>query len=119
MRLRHVPADDDAADGPVLASRVEVAETLSAQIRGLAFRDVPEDFALVFEFGRAGYRSIHMLFVREPLDVVWLRENAVVKRSTLTPWTGLGLARADRVVELPAGAADGVEPGDSLCLEGG
>ena len=36
----------------------------------------------------------------------------------LSAWTGLGRARADTVVELPAGAADGLEAGDAVSIEG-
>ena len=117
MRLVHVPgADGD--ESRVLATEVELADSLRSQVRGLTFREaVPADFAMVFEFGRAGYRSIHMLFVRVPLDVLWLRDDTVVKSKTLSPWTGLGLARADRVVELPAGAARHVDVGDTVRLE--
>ncbi|MFB6311738.1 MAG: DUF192 domain-containing protein [Salinirussus sp.] len=117
MRLRHVPRGQEADEGRILANQVEVADTVLAKLRGLAFRDVPDDFALVFEFGSPGYRSIHMLFVRESLDVIWLYDGAVRKRQTLAPWTGFGIARADRVIELPAGAATGVDPGDEVRIE--
>jgi uncharacterized membrane protein (UPF0127 family) len=117
MRLVHVP-DADGAEARVLATEVELADSIPSQLRGLTFRSaIPTDFAMVFEFGGTGYRSIHMLFVRVPLDVLWLRDEVVVERKTLAPWTGVGLARADRVVELPAGAADGVGVGDAVRLE--
>lgn len=120
MHLRHVPADADGGGGRTLATTVEVADSVGAQLKGLMFREaLPEDYALLFEFGRPGFRSIHMLFVRVPLDVLWLRDGEVRQRKTLAPWTGVGLARADAVVELPAGAADGVEVGDRVVLEGG
>lgn len=118
MEVRHEPAGERA--GRTLATEVEVADTVASQLKGLMFReDLPADFAMVFEFGRPGFRSIHMLFVRVPLDVLWLREGEVVARKTLSPWTGFGLARADTVLELPAGAADGVEPGDRVVVEDG
>jgi uncharacterized membrane protein (UPF0127 family) len=117
MRLVHVPGAD-GAEGAVLASTVELADSLASQVRGLTFRDdLPEDFAMVFEFGGTGYRSIHMLFVRVPLDVLWLRDDVVVQTKTLSPWTGAGVAHADRVVELPGGGADGVSVGDTVRLE--
>ena len=107
-----------------LASDVEVADSLRAQTKGLMFREtVPEDYAMVFEFEDpprwtpdvlAHLRSIHMLFVNVPLDVVWIHEGTVSQVSTLSPWTGLGLSRGDTIVEMPAGAAAGVEAGDSV-----
>lgn len=127
MEIRHEPADGNGAGGPderVLATEVELAETVGEQTKGLMFREeVPEDFAMVFRFDDppwwtpdllAELRSIHMLFVRESLDVIWLRDGTVEQVATLSPWTGLGLARADTILELRAGAADGVEPGDTV-----
>lgn len=124
MEIRHEPVVDaeGSRDGRVLATDVAFADGLRQQVKGLMFRDeVPPDYALVFEFGDpprlipdavAGLRSIHMLFVRVPLDVLWLRDDRVQQVSTLSPWTGTGLARADTVVEMAGGAADGVEVGD-------
>jgi len=112
-----------------LATDVDLAESLLEQSKGLMFRDsIPDDYALVFRLhpptwplsrllGDYGYQSIHMLFVRFPIDVVWLRGTEVAQVKTLAPWTGLGLARADTVIELPAGAADGVEAGDRVVVE--
>lgn len=118
MRVRHDPADE--AQGGILATDVEEAEGIVGELKGLMFREtLPEDFAMVFDFGRAGYRSIHMLFVRLPLDVLWLQADEVVHLKTLSPWTGVGIARADRVVELPAGATADVETGDRVIVEEG
>ena len=55
-----------------------------------------------------------MLCVPFPSDALWLVEGEVTKVKRLRPWVGLGWGTADTVVELPAGAADGVEPGDSV-----
>lgn len=119
MRVRHYPAGDGGADeGRVLATEVDVADSFVTQMKGLMFREeVPADFAMSFEFDRPGFRLIHMLFVRQPLDVVWLRDDEVVKHATLSPWTGTGVARADRVLELAAGGAEGVAVGDTVRLE--
>jgi uncharacterized membrane protein (UPF0127 family) len=117
MRVRHEPAGDAAGEGLVLARNVEVADTMFSQMKGLMFREeLPEDFALAFEFDRPGFRLIHMLFVQIPLDVLWLRGSEVVKRATLSPWTGVGVARADRVLELPAGTSEDVAVGDAVVL---
>lgn len=121
----------------VLAADVETADSLAAKTRGLMGRaSVPDDYALVFRFGPsllervgsmlpgplsglgtlAARRSIHMLFVRVPLDVVWLRDGEVVHKRTLEPWRGVDAAPADTVVELAGGGADGVEPGDRVLV---
>ncbi|WP_335999988.1 DUF192 domain-containing protein [Halorientalis halophila] len=124
MRLVHV------ADGTerTLATTVDLADSFVSQTVGLMGQSsLPDDYALVFEFGDPGYlyrlrdtvprRAIHMLFVRTGLDVLWLRDDEVVKVATLSPWTGFGVAKADTVVELPAGNAEGVAVGDTVHLE--
>jgi uncharacterized membrane protein (UPF0127 family) len=124
MRLVHV------ADGTerTLATTVDLADSFVSQTVGLMGQSsLPDDYALVFEFGDPGYlyrlrdtvprRAIHMLFVRTGLDVLWLRDDEVVEVATLSPWTGIGVAKADTIVELPAGSADGVDVGDTVVVE--
>lgn len=107
----------------VLATTVEVATSTLSRARGLTFRrSVPDGYALVMEmgsglFGQPGRQVVHMLFVPFPLDVVWLVDGEVRRVARLRPWVGLAAARADRIVELPAGGADGVESGDTLRVE--
>jgi uncharacterized membrane protein (UPF0127 family) len=68
---------------------------------------------------RAG--SVHMFFMRFPIDVVFLdRDRTVVGvRHGLRPWRVAGARRAVAALELPAGtaAAAGVETGDVLVIE--
>lgn len=130
MRVVHEPAD---GEGQVLATDVETADSLFAQVKGLMGRaSVPEDYALVFPVRREPVevaldrlpvltrlvnpdeQAVHMLFVRTPLDVLWIEDEVVVQARTLSPWTGTGRARADTLIELAGGVADGVEPGDSV-----
>ena len=114
MRVVHDP--DDRAR--VLASEVDVAESTLAQARGLMFRrSIPADYALVFPFGGVGHRSIHMVFVPFPIDAVWLADDEVQAVKTVPAWYGLGWARADTLLELPAGAADGVAEGDTVVVD--
>lgn len=122
MRLIHRSGaiDPEAGDPTpprerVLATDVEAADSLVSQTRGLMFRrSVPDDYALVFRFDGTDSRSLHMLFVPFAIDAVWLVEGEVTKVKRLRPWIGLGWGTADTVIELPAGAADGVEPGDTV-----
>ena len=105
-------------DGDVRAAQVDVADTTFSRARGLMFRrSIPPDYALVFRFPSVGRRDVHMLFVPFPLDVVWLADGSVVRVATLRPWIGLASARADLLIELPAGAASDVDPGDSITIE--
>ncbi|MFU1780463.1 DUF192 domain-containing protein [Haloarcula japonica] len=114
MRLVHDP--DGAAHS--LATDVEYAESMLEQGRGLMFRSsIPEDYALVFPFDRASRQFIHMLFVRFPLDVLWLVDEEVQAVETLQPWRSVGYANADTVIELPGGTASAVSEGDTVRLE--
>ena len=112
MRIVHANGDD------VLATDVEVAESLVATLRGLRFRrSLPENHALVFQFDAAGRRDVDMLFVPFPIDVLWLVEGRVERADTLRAWFDLAIERADTLVELPAGAAADVSPGDTIRIE--
>lgn len=115
MRVVH-ESDGERA---VLAEDAERAESVLAQFLGLRFRPEPgEGYALVFEFDGARRGLTDMLFVRFPIDAVWLRDGEVVRVERLQPWRGLAFVTADALVEFPAGTADGVEPGDRLVFEG-
>lgn len=112
MRLVHRDLDI------VLAGDVEVADSFLARARGLMFRrSMPEDSALVFGFDRPVTRSLHMLFVPFPIDAVWLVESEVTHTARLDAWTGFGRGRADTILELPAGSAEGIRTGDRIEFE--
>lgn len=105
----------DSVETRTLADDVERADGVLAQARGLMFRrSVPAGYALVFPFDEPASRTIHTLFVFEPIDVVWLVDDEVTKVDRLHPFRGLAHGLADTVIELPAGGADGVEPGDTV-----
>lgn len=115
MRVVHHPTD-----GPErpLATDVELADGILSQGIGLMFRrGIDDDYALVFPFGGTRKRGLHMLFVPFDIDAVWLVDGEVTAVERLRAWRGHGSHRADTVVELPAGAADGVEPGDRIVVE--
>jgi uncharacterized membrane protein (UPF0127 family) len=110
----------------VLATNVEVADSVLSQMRGLMLRStVPDEFALVMEVGNSGgvpfasgppRQFVHMLFVQFPLDVIWLVDDEVRKVDRMHPWRSVGMARADRIIELPAGGADDVEIGETVTV---
>lgn len=106
-----------AADGRHLLT-AEVADTPIAAARGLAFRNLGEVEGMWFPH----VRSIHMIGMRFPLDVLFIgasdadgyREVIAVHRD-VRPWVGLaGERRADGCLELPAGAAGAITPGERL-----
>lgn len=115
VRLVHEPTDGEAT---VLAADVDTADSLLSQARGLMFRrSLPDEYALAFRFDRASTRDVHMVFVFVPIDVVWAVDGEVQRVERLRPWLGLAREEADLILELPAGAAADVEPGDHVRLE--
>ncbi len=99
----------------MLASEVDVADSFLSRARGLMFRtSIPAGYALVFEFDEPKRRDVHMVFVPFAIDVLWLVDDEVQRVETLSAWTGLDAAEADRLIELPAGAAAGVRVGDTV-----
>jgi uncharacterized membrane protein (UPF0127 family) len=102
-------------DGAVICERCRVADTFWLRFRGLMLRSALDpNEGMLFE--RTG--SIHMFFMRIPLDVVFCdRELQVVKVARgLRPWRTAGARGAKVTIELAAGAADGVDVGDRLEL---
>jgi uncharacterized protein len=106
------------ADGTTICRHCEIPESTFGRARGLLGRDrlEPGEGMLI---DRAG--SVHMFFMRFPIDVVFLdRDRTVVGvRHGLRPWRVAGARRAVAALELPAGAAAeaGVAEGETLVLE--
>jgi hypothetical protein len=103
-------------DGEVVCARCELAETPLRRMRGLLGRaGLEPDQGMLFR--PAG--SIHMFFMRFPIDAVFCDRNLVVVgvERGLRPWRTAGRRGAKVVVELAAGAAVGIEPGDRLALD--
>ncbi|PSQ46359.1 hypothetical protein BRD19_12555 [Halobacteriales archaeon SW_7_65_23] len=116
---------EDTDNREVLATSVDIADSALSQARGLMFRSsIPDEYALVMEVGSGGLlfsgpsrQVVHMLFVRFPIDVIWLADDEVTRVERMHPWRSIALAKADRILELPAGAADGVSAGDTVVVE--
>lgn len=101
-----------------LATRVEIADSLLSQTRGLMFRrSIREEYALVFRFETAKTRDVHMLFVFFPIDVCWLVDGVVQRVERMNPFVSYARAEADTILELPAGAAENLSVGDRIVLE--
>ena len=102
-----------------IATEVDVADTFWKQFRGLMGKTgIPDGYAMYFPFGTVRTRGVHMIFVRTPLDVVWVADGEVTRNETLSPWVGYGRATCDAFIELPPGAASDIAVGDSLRLDG-
>jgi uncharacterized membrane protein (UPF0127 family) len=115
----------DEASGELIAARVAKARSFWARFRGLMGRPAlaPEEGLFL-----AGTSSVHMLFMRFPIDCLFVgREQddgsrrVVAVRSDLLPWRGVvwWVRGADGVVELPAGTLQraGIQVGGRVRLE--
>jgi uncharacterized protein len=95
----------ERAQGAVLCARCLLADTPWTRLRGLlGRRGLGADEGLLLR--RVG--SIHMLFMRFPIDAVFLdREYVVVKVvPNLAPWRFAAARGARAVLELRAGTAE-------------
>jgi uncharacterized membrane protein (UPF0127 family) len=106
------------ADGVVVAEHVATASTLWSRFWGLmGRRELPAGHGLAI----TPCSSIHMFFMRFPVDVAFVARDGTVKRvyHGLRPWRVSRIVRGARTaLELPAGtlAAAGVEAGATLQL---
>ena len=107
------------ADGTVVAQPLEVASSVWSRGIGLMGRArLPENGGLLIH----GCNGIHMMFMRFPIDAVFVDKKGVVLKTyeRLQPWIGIVplVWRADKVAELPAGAVrrHAIKTGDRLLV---
>jgi uncharacterized membrane protein (UPF0127 family) len=112
--------------GTVLCARLEEAGGVAGKSRGLLGRDWLEaDAGMLFEAGRwEPFMWMHMLFMRFPIDIVFLnRRGAVIRiNHNLKPWHVSSIVwRARTALELAAGAAarSHTVEGDQIILDRG
>ncbi len=102
----------------VLLGNVILAESQSARMRGLLGRDsLPTDIGMLIR----PCRSIHMWFMRFPIDVAFLdHEMQVLKVSrNVRPWhLAFAPGKTHCVLETAAGVLDPVKPGVRLEIAG-
>ena len=95
-----------------------MADSAWTRSKGLLGRSsLEEDEGILLEPGS----SIHMFFMRFPIDAVFLDRDRRVLRvaADLRPWRMASKRGAKSVLELPAGRCDraGVREGDRLTLD--
>jgi uncharacterized membrane protein (UPF0127 family) len=109
----------ETAGGAVICERCLVADSFWSRFRGFMARPEPAPGEGIL-FVPGG--SVHMFFMRYPLDVVFCdRELTVLAvRERLLPWRTAAQRGAKRTLELAAGEAArrGVAPGTQLRLKG-
>ena len=108
------------SSGTTVAGAVAMADSPWQRFMGLmGKRELASDAGLCLR----PCSSIHMFFMRIPLDAVFLDKDGAVVRiyPSLRPWRVTRVVRkAKSCIELPAGtlAAAGVQVGDRLTLAG-
>ncbi len=84
---------------------IELADNFLKRLRGLMFRSrLAQGRGLLL----APCNSVHMLFMRFAIDVIYLDENFCIKKIVrdLTPWLGISFCfGAWGALELPSGEA--------------
>lgn len=110
--------------GTTLAAELEIADSLWAKFMGLMGRPA---LAVGAGLWLAESNGIHMMFMRAPIDAVFVGAAAadgsrgvVAVRPGLRPWTGLVpfVRAAHGVMELPVGSigASGTVVGDRILI---
>jgi hypothetical protein len=103
--------------GGVVCDRCEVADNTLRRMKGLLGR---ASFAIGEGLLIRPASSIHMFFMRFPIDAVFLDRtlHVVGIAESLRPWRVAGRRGAQAVLELPAGQAArrGLRPGERLVL---
>jgi uncharacterized membrane protein (UPF0127 family) len=106
------------AEGTVVCGRCEVPKRAFGRMRGLLGRSGLEPGSGMLIDAAP---SVHMFFMRFPIDVVFLDRDWRIVRvvHALKPWRVASARRAVAALELPAGTAAeaGLEEGDVLVLD--
>ena len=104
-----------------LAEEAEFATSVWSRFRGLMLRD-PEDFCVGQALVIDPCTSIHMFFMRFPIDVLYVSKTNEVLRTQpgIRPWRigPLHTKGARFVIELPEGTISqtGTETGDTIAI---
>src|SRR5438552_3406233 len=107
----------NARTGATVASAVEIAATRVNRRRGLLGRDALDlSAALIL----APCAAVHTVFMRFPIDVVFLDRHGHVRTivRNLQPWRIAASPRAYATVEMACGIERDLMPGDRLYLAG-
>jgi uncharacterized membrane protein (UPF0127 family) len=104
--------------GVLVCDTCLVAESPWLRMKGLlGRRELPNGEGILLRPAS----SIHMAFMRFPIDAVFLARDLTVLRVVrdLAPWRMASKRRAHAVLELPAGTCErrGVREGDRLTIE--
>ena len=103
----------------IVADNIIIADKFWARMRGLMWeKEIMEDEGLLL----APCNAVHMMFMRFPIDVIFLDKDFVVVKilDKLKPWRTSPIVRgAYQVIELKAGVSvkRGINIGDKLSVK--
>ena len=98
----------------ILAHNVKVYGSILLKAKGLMFSGKLKDSGIVFWFNSEKKRSLHMLFVFFPIDVLFLdaKRDIVEMKENFRPFTFYYPRHSSKyIIELPAGTIKSTETG--------
>jgi uncharacterized protein len=101
----------------ILVQDLESAESPWLRLKGLMLRSELPELGGLWIYP---CNNIHMMFMRFPIDVVWLNSKKVILKisSGVAPWYGMAFCwGAGIALELPSGNARDLQVGDELIRE--
>ena len=106
-------------NGTPIANEISYAKNIFSQMLGLMLhKSIPWDFALIFVLKRPGTVGVHMLFMRFPIDVIFLdSDKKIIGTATLKPWTGHKRMKGIKyIIEINQGTIErfNLVPGEQL-----
>ncbi len=106
-------------NGTPIANEISYAKNIFSQMPGLMLhRSISGDFALIFVLKRPGTVGVHMLFMRFPIDVIFLdSDKKIIGTATLKPWTGHKRMKGVKyIIEMTRGTVErfNLIPGEQL-----
>ncbi|MFN4132807.1 MAG: DUF192 domain-containing protein [Candidatus Hadarchaeales archaeon] len=110
----------NASTGEIIAKEVVESKTFLRRFMGLMLKKDFSGRAMLFSFKKIGRHSIHTMFMRFPIDLIYLDEKfrVVEIKKNLKPW---GFYRpkvqAKYLIEVPAGTAKKIRISDALVLK--
>jgi len=94
---------DESGKRHLIANKICIADSIVSRLKGLMFqKELKEMHAVLLH----PCNSIHMFFMRFPIDVIYVDKNLTVVKTLkrIQPWrVDLGHRKAVYTIELPAG----------------
>jgi uncharacterized membrane protein (UPF0127 family) len=104
--------------GTPLGDGIRRLTDTSEHRRGLIGRsEIGRDEILVFEYGEAELQVVHNVGVRCRVGVAFVVDGEITRLTTLRPWLGVRVGRADTLIEAHPDTLAQARVGDQISLE--